>query len=87
MKTFSLSIITPEETVFSGNIQSLLLPSVNGKMEVLSGHAPAFIMLANGVVTVRVTAEDIKMFAVESGYVQITRNAVKILPENIVASI
>jgi F-type H+-transporting ATPase subunit epsilon len=83
MKTFALSIITPEETVYSGNVQSLLLPSVCGKMEVLAEHAPAFIMLDKGVVTVRITDAETKTYSVGSGYVQITHNAVKILPDNI----
>ncbi len=83
MKTYKLSIITPEETVYAGTIQSLILPSVSGKMEVLAEHAPAFIMLDKGVITVRVDDAATKTFKVESGYVQITHNDVKILPENI----
>jgi F-type H+-transporting ATPase subunit epsilon len=83
MKTYKLSIITPEETVYCGQIQSLFLPSVCGKMEVLAEHAPAFIMLDKGVITVHIDGANIKSYNVESGYAQITRNEVKILPENI----
>jgi F-type H+-transporting ATPase subunit epsilon len=83
MKTFSLSIITPEETIFSGTAQTLVLPSVCGQMEVLAEHAPAFIMLGKGSIIVHVDDANTKSYEVENGYAQIKRNAVKILPENV----
>ena len=84
MKQYKLSIITPEETIFSGMINSLILPSVVGRMEVLAEHAPAFIMLDKGIIKVSFDGDTIKSYKVESGYVQITHNDVKILPENII---
>ena len=40
MKKFHLDVITPEKTVFDGDIVSLVVPAEGGSLGVLANHAP-----------------------------------------------
>lgn len=47
-----LEIITPESKVFSGSIESVSLPGINGSFQLLKGHAPIISALQKGKVKV-----------------------------------
>jgi len=51
MKPFELEIITPENTVFKGQVSSLVFPAHCGYMGVLSGHASFAGSLGTGKTT------------------------------------
>ena len=48
-----LEIISPESTVFQGNIMSVLVPGVNGEFEMLNNHAPIIFMLKEGFIKIK----------------------------------
>ena len=48
-----LEIISPESTVFQGNIMSVLVPGVNGEFEMLNNHAPIISMLKEGFIKIK----------------------------------
>ena len=45
-----LEIVTPEASLVSGEVQSLIVPGVNGEFEMLNNHAPVVSLLAEGKV-------------------------------------
>ena len=47
-----LEIISPESTLFSGEIDSIIVPGVSGSFQVLKNHAPIVSNLKNGTVTI-----------------------------------
>jgi F-type H+-transporting ATPase subunit epsilon len=47
-----LEIVTPEATLFSGEIESLAVPGINGEFEMLNNHAPIVSLLKSGHVKV-----------------------------------
>jgi F-type H+-transporting ATPase subunit epsilon len=51
MSTFQLSLVSPESLLFSGQVDQVDLPGVEGDFGVLSGHAPIVAMLRPGIVT------------------------------------
>jgi len=51
MATFLLSLVSPESLLFSGQVDQVDLPGVEGDFGVLSGHAPIVAMLRPGIVT------------------------------------
>jgi len=43
-----LEIVSPEATLFSGEVTSVSVPGVNGEFEMLNNHAPIVSILKNG---------------------------------------
>lgn len=48
-----LEIISPESTIFQGNIMSVLVPGVNGEFEMLNNHAPIISILKEGFIKIK----------------------------------
>jgi F-type H+-transporting ATPase subunit epsilon len=51
MPTFQLSLVSPESLLFSGQVDQVDLPGLEGDFGVLSGHAPIVAVLRPGIVT------------------------------------
>jgi F-type H+-transporting ATPase subunit epsilon len=47
-----LEIVSPEATLFSGEVDSVTVPGVNGEFEMLTNHAPIVSILKEGNVKV-----------------------------------
>ena len=47
-----LEIVSPEATLFSGEVTSVTVPGVNGEFEILENHAPIVSILKEGNVKV-----------------------------------
>ena len=47
-----LEIITPEATLFSGEVTSVAVPGVSGEFEMLNNHAPIVSLLKEGHVKI-----------------------------------
>jgi len=47
-----LEIVTPEATLYSGEVESVAVPGVNGEFEMLNDHAPIVSLLKEGHVKV-----------------------------------
>lgn len=48
-----LEIISPETTLFSGEVKSLTLPGSDGRFQLLENHAPIVSTLQAGVVKIK----------------------------------
>lgn len=47
-----LEIVSPEATLFSGEVTSLSVPGINGDFEMLNNHAPVVSLLKEGNVKI-----------------------------------
>ena len=47
-----LEIVSPDATLFSGEIESIAVPGVNGDFEMLKDHAPIVSLLKEGFVKI-----------------------------------
>ena len=75
-------IVTPATKLFSDDAYMVVVPGVEGEMGFLQGHVPLVSVLADGVV--RIQAEnggEMKRFALQGGYVQVTGQKVIILAD------
>jgi len=59
MKPFELEIITPENTIFKGEIFSLIIPAYEGYMGIMAGHASFIGSLGSGKISFSHGAEDV----------------------------
>ncbi|MBD3862902.1 F0F1 ATP synthase subunit epsilon [Olleya marilimosa] len=47
-----LEIVSPEATLFKGEVTSVTVPGVNGDFEMLNNHAPVVSLLKEGTVKI-----------------------------------
>ena len=45
-----LEIVSPEATLFSGEVNSVTVPGINGEFQMLENHAPIVSLLQKGLV-------------------------------------
>ena len=81
MATFKFELVSPERILFSGDVVSVIVPSVEGEMTVLAGHAPLVAVLKAGVVFVQTTESNGKEFFVNGGLAEVNQAATTILAE------
>lgn len=66
----SLSILTLQEKLFEGEVESLQVPGVDGWLGVLPGHIPLITALKRGKITVRKEGKD-EMVEIERGFLEV----------------
>ncbi len=47
-----LEIVTPEETLYSGDVESVSVPGMEGDFQMLDNHAPIVSLLTQGTVKI-----------------------------------
>lgn len=73
-----LEVITRGRLVFSGDVESVVLPAAEGEMGVLAGHADFVVMLKRGQVRIQ-EHSGVKVIPVTGGYAGITGDKVLVL--------
>ncbi len=81
MATFKFELVSPERILFSGDVVSVIVPSIEGEITVLAGHAPLVATLKAGIVFVQTTDQNGKEFFVNGGLVEINAASTTILAE------
>ena len=89
-----LEIISPEITLFKGNVDSVSVPGVNGEFEMLNNHAKIVSTLKGGFVKIRgainLNQETASKFerrqggywlAIDSGTIEMNDNKIIILAD------
>ena len=87
-----LEIITPEQTLYKGDVESILFPGSHGDFQVLNNHAPIVSTLTKGKVKIigKISIEEgVKdkfeytdketILDIESGTVEMNNNQVTLL--------
>ena len=72
--SFQFEILTPERTLYSSEITSLVAPGLEGYFGVLAHHAPLLARSKGGKLKVRETSGQENFFQVGSGIVEVFKN-------------
>ena len=75
-----LQIITAEREVFSGEVDALVAPGMEGQLGILPRHAPLITVLQPGELMVRSGGEE-SFLALSGGYMEVLGNQVIILAD------
>ena len=75
-----LEIVTPEKSVLSETVDSVVVPGVDGELGVLPAHAPLVTTLAPGELRYSKEGEEIE-FAVGEGLLEIMPDKVAVLTD------
>jgi F-type H+-transporting ATPase subunit epsilon len=76
-----IEIISPESTLFQGEVEFVYLPGSDGSIGVLNNHAPLITSLKKGTVRVKDNAGKEHRFDVKGGTVEVFNNKMIILAE------
>ena len=80
--TFNLQIVTPEREVFSGPVEMVSLPGLDGSFGVLRNHAPLIAALDSGLVSIFDPDGAESRMAIGGGFFQVANNQAMILADS-----
>jgi F-type H+-transporting ATPase subunit epsilon len=81
MASFTFELVSPEKVLFSGPVESVTVPSVDGEMTVFVGHAPVMATLKPGVVAIDEGKGGPTKVFVRGGFAEVGGASVTILAE------
>jgi F-type H+-transporting ATPase subunit epsilon len=76
-----LEIISPDKTIFTGEVSLVQLPGTDGLFEILHNHAPLIATLKKGRVKIHDEHGKVKFIPIEGGMVEVFQNTVLVLAE------
>ena len=75
--TFTVELISPDQTILKEEANEVIIPSYEGQMGILSNHIPLITFLRPGIIIIKTKVE--KKFYVEEGTVEFSNNSLLIL--------
>ena len=82
--SFSLEIISPQQTVFNDEIELCILPGIEGDFGILKNHMPFLTTLRIGIAYIYKNKKIIETFLVNGGIVEVSNNKCTLLSEDVV---
>jgi F-type H+-transporting ATPase subunit epsilon len=76
--TLNLRVLAPDQSVFDGIADEVILPSISGQVGILTGHVSMLTALDVGVMRLR-TGKDWTSIALMGGFAEVEANEVTVL--------
>ena len=76
-----VDVITPDKTLFAGELELVRVPGIDGTFEVLDHHAPLVSILIKGTVKLVDSKKKVQEIEINGGVIEVNNNTVKILAE------
>ena len=83
VRTFDLSLVTPEGATFEGEAEMLIVPGAAGEIGILARHAPLVAMLKAGEIRVKAGGQW-QAFAAGPGYFKVQQDRALVLVDDAV---
>ena len=77
---FHFDLVSPERMVFSGEVEQVDVPGVEGDFGVLAHHAPLIAMIKPGILTVR-GAGEAQRIVVVGGFAEVNEQGLTVLAD------
>ncbi len=81
--TFTLKIITPNETFYEGQVVSMMAPGAEGYLGILRNHAALVTTIEKGKLMFRDAEGKTQTFKVEGGFLEVFKNRVLVLTDKV----
>ena len=82
MTTFHFELVSPERLLFSGEVESVVVPGVEGLFEVLKDHAPVMSILKAGIVEIFATLTKApERLVVRGGFADVAASGLTLLAD------
>jgi F-type H+-transporting ATPase subunit epsilon len=76
-----LNIITPEDTLYEGEVKSVQVQGTDGKFQLLNNHAPIISALAKGKIKITDNNDQTIEYEINGGLVEMSKNKIQILAQ------
>jgi len=76
-----IEILTPDQTIFTGEVKLAQFPGIDGSFEILNNHAPMISVLKKGKIKIQDTNNELQYFEVKGGVVEVLKNKILVLAE------
>jgi F-type H+-transporting ATPase subunit epsilon len=76
--TLTLRVLAPDQSVFDGTADEVILPSTSGQVGILTGHVSMLTALDNGVMRLR-NGNEWQSIALMGGFAEVDANEVTVL--------
>jgi len=80
---YQLKVITREKVVFDGEVESLVVPGVEGSLGVWAEHAPLITALSEGKLWFRDPSGQETTYQLRGGYLEVSDNAASVLAHSL----
>jgi F-type H+-transporting ATPase subunit epsilon len=80
MATFHFDLVSPEKLAFSGDVDQVDVPGVEGDFGVLSGHAPVVRAVRPGILTITTDGAHQKIIVL-GGLAEVSENRLTVLAD------
>ena len=82
MAAFPFELVSPERLLFTGEVESVVVPGSEGELTVMKDHAPLMTTLKPGIVTVNETGGKSQRLFVRGGFADVAPTGLTILAES-----
>ncbi|AIK95572.1 ATP synthase F1 subunit epsilon [Candidatus Odyssella acanthamoebae] len=79
----NLNLLTPEKTLFTGEVSMVVIPAEEGELGVLPKHAPFATTLRAGEVKIYHNDNVSDVFTISGGFAEIVNNKCEIVADGI----
>jgi F-type H+-transporting ATPase subunit epsilon len=79
MATFHFDLVSPEELLFSGEVEHVVVPGIEGEFGVLAGHAPLVAMLKPGIL--KILGPNEQRILVVGGFAEVSPEGLTVLAD------
>ncbi|MCR4662901.1 MAG: ATP synthase F1 subunit epsilon [Endomicrobiaceae bacterium] len=83
---YKLDILSPEGSVFGGNVKQATFPTTSGLITILAGHTSLITTLAQGDIEIVQENDEKKSIAVSGGFLEVSDNMVSVVADFAVRS-
>ncbi len=81
MAAFHFELVSPEKLVYSGDVESVVVPGTEGEFTILKDHAPLISTMKPGVVVIDETPSKKLRLFVRGGFAEVAPSGLTILAE------
>ena len=81
MSSTHVEIITLEKVVYSGDVESEVVPGAEGQLGILANHASLMSILSTGLIRLISEGNEVR-FNVDGGFIEVNKNSVTILADS-----
>jgi F-type H+-transporting ATPase subunit epsilon len=81
MATFHFELVSPEKLLFSGEVEAVVVPGIEGQFTVMKDHAPVMTVLKAGIVEIDETATKKTRLFVRGGFADVADGGLTLLAE------